>query len=311
MSNALAGRDLVSIKDLTKEEITSILDQAAQFEAQCQERPKLDLLNGRILAALFYEPSTRTRLSFESAMHRLGGDVLSAASAAKTTSAAKGETLADATRIISGYAHIIAQRHPQIGSAKEAAAGATVPVINAGDGSNEHPTQALLDLYTIRQERGQIDGLNVVMAGDLLYGRTVHSLSQAFAHWDVTLTLVSPPALKMASAISDDLGQKISLTETEDLVTALKACDVLYVTRIQRERFSDPADYDKVKDSYVITRELIESINPDVTIMHPLPRVNEIATDVDSLPGAAYFRQADNGVWVRMALMASLLDAVE
>ena len=309
MSNALAGRDLLSIKDLSKEEILLILDQAAQIEEQCQERPKLDLLNGRILAALFYEPSTRTRLSFESAMHRLGGDVLSAASAAKTTSAAKGETLADATRVISGYAHIVVQRHPQIGSAKAAAEGATVPVINAGDGSNEHPTQALLDLYTIRKERGKIDGLNVVMVGDLLYGRTVHSLSQAFAHWDVTLTLVSPPALRMASTIADDLKQKITLTETEDLVTAIKTCDVLYVTRIQRERFNDPADYEKVKDSYVINRELVESTNPDMTIMHPLPRVNEIATDVDSLPVAAYFRQADNGVWARMALMALILDA--
>lgn len=311
MSNTLAGRDLVSIKDLNKEEILRVLEQAARLEEQCQRQPKLNLLNGRILAALFYEPSTRTRLSFESAMHRLGGDVLSAASAAKTTSAAKGETLADATRVISGYAHIVVQRHPQIGSAKEAAEGATVPVINAGDGSNEHPTQALLDLYTIRKERGQIDGLNVVMVGDLLYGRTVHSLSQAFAHWDVTLTLVSPPALRLASPIVDDLKQKIALEETEDLATAMKTCDVLYVTRIQRERFNDPADYEKVKDSYVITRQLVESTNPDMTIMHPLPRVNEIATDVDSLPGAAYFRQADNGVWARMALMALILDAAE
>jgi aspartate carbamoyltransferase catalytic subunit len=311
MSNTLAGRDLVSIKDLSKEEILLILNQAARLEEQCQTQPKLDLLNGRILAALFYEPSTRTRLSFESAMHRLGGDVLSAASAAKTTSAAKGETLADATRVISGYAHIVVQRHPQIGSAKEAAEGATVPVINAGDGPNEHPTQALLDLYTIRKERGQIDGLNIVMVGDLLYGRTVHSLSQAFAHWDINLTLVSPPALRMASSIIDGLKQKIAITETEDLIAAMKTCDVLYVTRIQRERFSDPADYETVKDSYVITRKLVENTNPNMTIMHPLPRVNEIATDVDNLPGAAYFRQADNGVWVRMALMALTLDAME
>jgi aspartate carbamoyltransferase catalytic subunit len=311
MSNSLAGRNLLSIEDLSKAEIEQILEQAAQLEAQCRERPKLDLLNGRILATLFYEPSTRTRLSFESAMLRLGGDVLSSASAAKTSSAAKGETLADAARVISGYAHLIVQRHPRVGSAEEAAAGATVPVINAGDGPNEHPTQALLDLYTIQKERGQIDGLRVAMVGDLRYGRTVHSLSRALAHWDVALTLVSPSALKMPPPITQGLAQKIAVDETEDLAAAMADCDVLYVTRIQRERFDDPADYDAVKDSYVVTRELIERTNPALTIMHPLPRVNEIAADVDGLPGAAYFRQADNGVWARMALMALILDAVK
>ncbi len=311
MSNSLAGRDLLSIEDLSKAEIELILDQAAQLEEQCQKQPKLDLLNGRILATLFYEPSTRTRLSFESAMHRLGGDVLSSASAAKTSSAAKGETLADAARVISGYAHLIVQRHPEILSAQQAAEGATVPVINAGDGSHEHPTQALLDLYTIQKERGQIDGLHIAMVGDLRYGRTVHSLSKALAHWDVTLSLISPPALQMPPLLAHKLKQKITVNETEDLSAVMAACDALYVTRIQRERFKDPADYDAVKDSYVITRELVESTNPEITIMHPLPRVNEIATDVDDLPGAAYFRQADNGVWARMALMALILDAVE
>jgi aspartate carbamoyltransferase catalytic subunit len=309
MSNSLAGRDLLSVEDLNKAEIELILDRAAQLKEQCQKRPKLDLLDGRILATLFYEPSTRTRLSFESAMHRLGGDVLSSASAAKTSSAAKGETLADAARVISGYAHLIVQRHPEILSAKQAADGATVPVINAGDGSHEHPTQALLDLYTIQKERGQIDGLRIAMVGDLRYGRTVHSLSQALTHWDVALTLVSPPSLQMPSPITHKLRQKIAVNETEGLISAMEACDVLYVTRIQRERFQDPADYDKVKDSYVITRKLVNGTNPEITIMHPLPRVNEIATDVDGLPGAAYFRQADNGVWARMALMALVLDA--
>jgi aspartate carbamoyltransferase catalytic subunit len=311
MSNPLAGRDLLSIEDLDKAGIELILNQAAQLEKQCQEQPKLDLLNGRILATLFYEPSTRTRLSFESAMHRLGGDVLSSASAAKTSSAAKGETLADTARVISGYAHLIVQRHPEILSAQQAAEGATVPVINAGDGSHEHPTQALLDLYTIQKERGQIDGLHIAMVGDLRYGRTVHSLSKALTHWDVTLILVSPPALQMPPVLIHNLKQKIAVDETEDLATVMAACDVLYVTRIQRERFEDPADYDAVKDSYIITRELVSSTNPELTIMHPLPRVNEIATDVDDLPDAAYFRQADNGVWVRMALMALILDAVK
>jgi aspartate carbamoyltransferase catalytic subunit len=299
----------LSIEDLNKAEIEMILSQAAQLEEQCQEQPKLDLLNGRILATMFYEPSTRTRLSFESAMHRLGGDVISTASAAKTSSAAKGETLSDAARMLSGYAHLIAQRHPQIGSAKETAVGATIPVINAGDGSNEHPTQALLDLYTIQKERGQIDNLHVAMIGDLKYGRTVHSLSKALVHWDVTLTLVSPQVLQMPPSITQQIQKTITVNETEDLASTMEACDVLYVTRIQKERFEDPADYNKVKDSYVITRELVNSTNPEITIMHPLPRVNEIATDVDSLPGAAYFRQADNGVWARMALMALILDA--
>jgi aspartate carbamoyltransferase catalytic subunit len=301
----------LSIEDLSKAEIEMVLGQAARLEEQCQKQPKLDLLSGRILATMFYEPSTRTRLSFESAMHRLGGDVISTASAAKTSSAAKGETLSDAARMLSGYAHIITQRHPQVGSAKETAEGATVPVINAGDGPNEHPTQALLDLYTIQKERGQIDGLRVTMVGDLKYGRTVHSLSKALVHWGVTLTLVSPQALQMPPSIAQQLKQTIAVNETEDLVSTLETCDVLYVTRIQKERFENPADYDKVKDSYVITRELVNSTNPEITIMHPLPRVNEIATDVDSLPGAAYFRQADNGVWARMALMALILDAVE
>jgi aspartate carbamoyltransferase catalytic subunit len=310
MSSSLAGRDLLSIEDLSKAEIEMVLDQAARLEEQCRKQPKLDLLNGRILATMFYEPSTRTRLSFESAMHRLGGDVISTASAAKTSSAAKGETLSDAARMLSGYAHLIAQRHPQIGSAKETAEGATVPVINAGDGPNEHPTQALLDLYTIQKERGQIDGLRVAMVGDLKYGRTVHSLSKALVHWDVTLTLVSPQALQMPPSITQRLKQTIAVNETEDLASTMGACDVLYVTRIQKERFEDPADYDKVKDSYVITRKLVNSTNPEITIMHPLPRVNEIATDADSLPGAAYFRQADNGVWARMALMALIMDVV-
>jgi aspartate carbamoyltransferase catalytic subunit len=310
MPNPLAGRDLLSIEDLGKEEIELILEQAARFEEQCREQPGLDLLNGRILATLFYEPSTRTRLSFESAMLRLGGGVLSTAEAAKSSSVAKGETLADAARVISGYADIIVQRHPEIHSAKETAEGATIPVINAGDGSNEHPTQALLDLYTIRKERGRIDGLHVAMVGDLRYGRTVHSLARALAHWDVTLTLVSPPTLGMDPLIIEKLKRKIAVDETEDLAAAMETCDVLYVTRVQRERFRDPADYEKVKDSYVINRQMVSSANAEMTIMHPLPRVNEIATDVDSLPGAAYFRQSANGVWVRMALMALILDGV-
>lgn len=305
MPNPLAGQDIIAIGDLSKEEIVLILEQAARFEDWCQEEPKLNLLHNYTLATLFYEPSTRTRLSFEAAMHRLGGDVISVAEAAKSSSAAKGETLADAARVISGYADVIVQRHPAAGSAEEAAMGATVPLINAGDGVGEHPTQALLDLYTIQRERGQIDGLRVGLAGDLKHGRTVHSLSRALAHWDVTLTLISPPALALPDAITGELRQQgLTLHETDDLAAALPACDVLYVTRIQRERFADPAEYEQLRGSYVVDRALIERTNPDVTIMHPLPRVDEIATDVDDLPGAAYFRQAANGVWTRMAILA-------
>ncbi len=308
MPNPLAGRDITAIGDLSKEEIVLILEQAARFEDWCQEEPKLDLLHGRVLATLFYEPSTRTRLSFEAAMHRLGGDVISVAEAAKSSSAAKGETLADAARVISGYADVIVQRHPAAGSAQEAAAGATVPLINAGDGMGEHPTQALLDLYTIQRERGQIDGLRVGLAGDLKHGRTVHSLSRALAHWDVTLTLISPPALALPAAITNGLRQQgLTLHETSNLAAAMPTCDVLYVTRIQRERFGDPAEYERLRGSYVVDRALVERTNPDVTIMHPLPRVDEIATDVDNLPGAAYFRQAANGVWVRMAVLVSVV----
>jgi len=312
MSNPLAGRDIIAIGDLSKEEIVLILEQSARLEELCRQRRKLDFLDGYILATLFYEPSTRTRLSFETAMHRLGGDVISVAEAAKSSSAAKGETLADAARVISGYADVIVQRHPAVGSAREAAAAASVPLINAGDGVGEHPTQALLDLYTIQRERGRLDGLRIGLIGDLKHGRTVHSLARALAHWDVTLTLISPPALAMPATITDALHrQGLTVYETDDLMAAMPACDVLYVTRIQRERFADPAEYERLRGSYVVDRALIERTNPDVTIMHPLPRVDEIASDVDDLPGAAYFRQAANGVWVRMAcLSVCLLDSL-
>lgn len=308
MSNPLKGRDILAIGDLTKEEILLILEQAARFEEECKQTPRLNLLDGRILATLFYEPSTRTRLSFESAMLRLGGGVISVADAMKSSSATKGESLSDAARVVSGYAHVIVQRHPAVGSAQEAAAGATVPVINAGDGVGEHPTQALLDLYTIRRERGQLDGLRICLAGDLKNGRTVHSLARALAYWNVVLTLAAPQALAMPAEIVTELRQKgLSVAETEDLAAAMAASDVLYVTRVQRERFADPAEYERLKGSYVVDRALIAHTNPDITVMHPLPRVDEIATDVDTLPNAAYFRQAENGVWVRMGLLALVI----
>lgn len=308
MPNPLKGRDILAIGDLIREEILLILEQAAYFEEQCKQTPRLNVLDGRILATLFYEPSTRTRLSFESAMLRLGGGVISVAEAMKSSSAAKGETLSDAARVISGYADVIVQRHPAVGSAQEAAAGATVPVINAGDGVGEHPTQALLDLYTIRRERGGLDGLRICLAGDLKHGRTVHSLARALTHWNVTLTLAAPQALAMPTEIVAELRQKgLAVQETEDLAAAMAASDVLYVTRIQRERFTDPAEYERLRGSYAVDRALIERTNPDIKVMHPLPRVDEIAPDVDALPNAAYFRQANNGVWVRMGLLSLIV----
>jgi len=309
MPNPLAGRDIVAINDLSQAEIRLILTHAARFEHWCQEEPKLDLLRDYILATLFYEPSTRTRLSFETAMHRLGGDVISVADARLTSSAVKGESIADTARTIATYADVIVQRHPQPGSARQAADAIDIPVINAGDGAGEHPTQALLDLYTVQRERGQLDGLRIGLAGDLKHGRTVHSLARALAHWDVALTLISPPALAMPAEITGELRQRgLAPQETADLEAAMPACDVLYVTRIQRERFADPAEYERLRGSYVVNRALIERTNPDITVMHPLPRVDEIATDVDALPGAAYFRQAANGVWVRMALLTLVMD---
>jgi aspartate carbamoyltransferase catalytic subunit len=310
MASTLAGRDLISTADLTKQETELVLAQAGQFQQRCQKERRLDLLPGRILATLFYEPSTRTRLSFEAAMQRLGGDVISVAEGAKSSSVAKGESLGDAARVVSGYADVIVQRHPAVGSAQQAAAGATVPLINGGDGVGEHPTQALLDLYTIQQERGTLDELRVGLVGDLKHGRTVHSLSRALSHWQPRLTFISPAELSMPPEISERLlDEGVRIQETDDLAAAIGECDVLYVTRIQRERFGDPAEYERLKESYVLDRALVESTNPNVTVMHPLPRVSEIAHDVDSLPGAAYFRQAANGVWVRMAILALVLGA--
>ncbi len=307
MTNPLAGRDLIAIGDLDKEEIVFLLDEAQRFQAQMAQAHRLLLLKGFLLATLFYEPSTRTRLSFETAMHRLGGDVISVANARATSSAAKGESIADAARTVAGYADIIVQRHPAVGSAREAANAVDVPLINAGDGTGEHPTQALLDLYTMRQEQGRLDGLCVALVGDLKHGRTVHSLAQALAHWQVTLLLVSPSALAMPAPLVATLqAAGLQISETDDLRAAVQQADVLYVTRIQRERFTDPAEYERFRGPYRVDRELLAG-REKLTVMHPLPRVDEIDPAVDSLPNAAYFRQAANGVWVRMALLTALL----
>jgi len=306
--NTLNGRDLIGIADLTKDELTFLLDRAEHLREQVARERRLTLLRGYLLTTLFYEPSTRTRLSFEAAMHRLGGQVLSVADARATSSAAKGESIADAARTVAGYADVIVQRHPAIGSAQEAADAVDIPVINAGDGAGEHPTQALLDLYTIRQEQGSLEGRAVALVGDLKHGRTVHSLARALAHWQATLILVSPAALAMEPATVAQLrAAGLSVEETDDLGQAVRRADVLYVTRIQRERFDDPAEYERLKGAYVVDRALLTQGQPHLTVMHPLPRVDEIAPEVDTLPNAAYFRQAANGVWVRMALLASVV----
>ena len=309
--NSLKNRDLIGIADLSKEEIRAVLTQAAEFEQHLASGRVLRMCDGRILATVFYEPSTRTRLSFESAMHRLGGRVISVAEARTSSSAAKGETIEDSARMLAGYADVIAQRHPAVGSARALADAADVPVINAGDGTGEHPTQALLDLYTIEREKGALDGLSVAMVGDLKNGRTVHSLSRALAHWRVELDLVAPPELAMPPAVVAELRSRgVVVRETSNMDEALQRADVSYITRIQQERFITPDEYLKYKGVYVITADVVRRAKAGVTILHPLPRVDEIAVDVDNLPNAAYFRQARNGVYVRMALLAMVLGAV-
>ncbi|MBA4421124.1 MAG: aspartate carbamoyltransferase [Anaerolinea sp.] len=306
----LKGMDILDGAQFSREEIDFIMTVADDFRGQLKDKPAIDLLKGYVLATLFFEPSTRTRLSFETAMHRLSGNVVGFSSA-ESTSTAKGETLTDTIRTVDQYADIIAMRHPQIGSAKEAAAVSDAPVLNGGDGAGQHPTQALLDLYTIKSERGHVDGTTIVLCGDLKNGRTVHAGVEIYKHYNCKLIMVAPDQLKMPADILNKLrNYGVEVEETSNLETALAKGDVLYMTRIQKERFADPAEYERLKNSYVLTREMVERIQPKLTIMHPLPRVNEITTDVDSLTNAAYFRQVGNGVFIRMALMASVLGKV-
>ena len=304
MTTILNGKDILRTDTLTDEELDLILSTAAHFEERLQGGERLETMAGQLMAALFFEPSTRTRLSFEAAMHRLGGDVISIADP-KTSSAAKGESMADATKVVQGYADVIVMRHPRKGSAQEAADAVSVPVINGGDGAGQHPTQALLDVYTIKKEKGTLDGLTVALAGDLKNGRTVHSLVYLLARFDMRLIFVSPMQLKMPTHITQELvRQGIEVSETEDLAAAMRDSDVVYMTRIQKERFQDPAEYDRLKGAYILDMAMVEQAKLGITIMHPLPRVNEIKKEVDGYAGAAYFRQAYNGVPVRMALLA-------
>jgi aspartate carbamoyltransferase catalytic subunit len=303
-----AGRDIISIRDFSREEIDYILKTAQAMEPLA--RKGSDMLKGKILATLFFEPSTRTRLSFEAAMHKLGGSTIGFAEA-EIASVRKGENLADTVRTVENYADVIAIRHPLEGAARLAAEFAKVPIINGGSGAEEHPTQALLDLYTILKEKDTIDGLKIALVGDLRYGRTVHSLAYALSNYNVELYLVSPESLKMRREVLEEIRGKISVTEETDIAKVIPNLDVLYVTRIQKERFPDPAEYMKVKGSYKIDLELLKRAKKDMIILHPLPRVDEIVSEVDGTPHARYFQQVWNGIVMRMALLALILGAVK
>jgi aspartate carbamoyltransferase len=304
----LKNKDILAAEQFSQDEVWLILKTAEEIEQELETKRSLDRLPGYILATLFYEPSTRTRLSFEAAMHRLGGDVISVAAAKASSSAAKGESLADTARTVEQYADGIVIRHPEIGSAQEMANAASVPVFNAGDGAGQHPTQALLDTYTIWKEHGRLEDLTVALIGDLKHGRTVHSLSTLLSLFDIRLIFVSPAALAMPPEITESLRAKgLEVTESEDLQEAVSQSDVLYVTRIQAERFEDPNEYERLKSSYIVDRGVVEAGKEGMVVMHPLPRVNELNPDVDSLAGAAYFRQMRNGIYVRMALLSLAL----
>lgn len=304
--------NVISIKQfLDRDKLADLFALAAELQDQDAKGKVEPALDGKILAAVFYEPSTRTRFSFETAMLKLGGEVVSTESAGHFSSATKGETLSDTIRIISGYADAIVLRHPEKGAAAIAAEVSAVPVINAGDGPGEHPTQALLDLYTIQKELGKVDGIEVALVGDLKYGRTVHSLLPLLSLYKgVTIRLVSPAALALPEADKEELRKNnIAFEETADLAEAAKTADVIYMTRIQKERFGDASEYERLKDSYILGLDTLALMKGKAIIMHPLPRINEIAPEVDADPRAAYFRQAKNGLYVRMALLRSIFRA--
>jgi aspartate carbamoyltransferase catalytic subunit len=305
VQDSFKNRDIISIRDFTREEIDFVLELSRRFAGRRDQS-----LGGHVLGTLFFEPSTRTRLSFEAAMSMLGGRYISFAEPG-ATSIVKGETLQDTIRVVEGYCDVIVMRHPLEGAARLAAEVSRHPVINGGDGANQHPTQTLLDLYTIRQSVGRLDGLRIAMVGDLRYGRTVHSLAEALTRYDgCHLTFVSPPALRMPRDVREALdGSGTSYREVRNL-EELEPVDILYVTRIQQERFPDPVEYQRVRDVYRLDRNVLRKVGEEVKIMHPLPRVNEIAPELDSFEGSLYFQQAHNGVTVRQTLLALVLGVV-
>ena len=299
----MAKKSLISITDLTKDEIIRITELAAYFE----EHPYEPLLNGRVIASLFFEPSTRTRLSFESAINRLGARVIGFSDTANT-SVSKGETFHATIQVISNYCDMIVMRHSLEGAPRYASEFSKVPIVNAGDGANQHPSQTLLDLYSIKKTQGTLDGINIMMIGDLKYGRTVHSLLQALSHFNTKFTFVAPPELRMPEEYKQFLRDKgLEFTETTEIGDAINEADIVYMTRVQRERFTDPMEYERVKNVYVLKNSMLDNTKDNMRILHPLPRVGEIAYDVDQNPKAYYFNQTENGVYTRMAIISYLL----
>lgn len=306
--NGLAGQDILTVSQFDTAQLERIFERAREMREMVKRIGGTDLLKGHVLACLFYEPSTRTSASFISAMERLGGSVIPITQGVHFSSVSKGESLPDTIRTLEQYSDVIVLRHPELGSAQVAADYASVPIINAGDGPGEHPTQALLDLFTIQDELGRINGLKIAMVGDLRYGRTVHSLTKLLLHYDVTLRFVSPEILRMPLTIMNEvLDSGMEVRETHDVVEVIEKADVLYVTRVQKERFTDLAQYEEVKDQYEITPGLMAQAKEKMIVMHPLPRVGEIHYAVDADPRAAYFRQVQNGMYIRMALLAAVL----
>ncbi len=300
------SRDIISIRDFQRDEIDYVLDAATRIENE-----RADLLEGRVLATLFFEPSTRTKLSFESAMVGLGGKYIGFGEPG-STSTSKGESLADTIRVVEGYCDVMVVRHSIEGAARLAAEVSSKPVINGGDGANQHPTQTFLDLYTIQKTKRRIEGQTIGFVGDLKYGRTVHSLVEALAHYDCRLLFVAPASLEMPSGVIEELTEKgIEFRQVSDLREVAGELDVLYMTRIQKERFPDPVEYERIKNSYQLDETILTFTKPTVRIMHPLPRVKEIGTGLDSVEQAVYFDQAHNGVVVRKALLCLVLGRMQ
>ena len=300
----MSSKSLISIWDFTKEEILHVLETAKEFE----QNKVQNFLEGKVIASLFFEPSTRTRLSFETAVNRLGAKVIGF-SDATNTSQSKGETLKDTIKMVNNYVDMIIMRHPLEGSSRYASEVATVPVVNAGDGANQHPSQTLLDLYSILQTQGTLEGLTINMVGDLKYGRTTHSLLQAMSHFNPKFTFTAPKELEMPQEYKNFLDSKgIEYIETTSLEEHLNDCDILYMTRVQQERFFNEEDYLRLRDSYILEPKKLADAKEDLCIMHPLPRVNEISVAIDDDPRACYFKQVLNGKYMRMALILKLLE---
>jgi len=303
MPTNLKNKDIISIKELTKSDILNILEKAQKLK----QKPQPKLLSGYVLGSCFFEPSTRTRLSFETAMKKIGGNVIGFADPS-ITSTKKGESLYDSIKIIGQYVDVIAMRHPLEGSARRAAEATDKPIINGGDGANQHPTQTLLDLFTIKECQGKIEGLKIAIVGDLKYGRTTHSLAQALINFNARLYFVAPESLQMPEHICNELkAKKIIFSKHKNIEEIINEVDILYMTRIQGERFPDPMEYERIKNVYILKESMLNNVKKNMRILHPLPRVNEITADVDNTKHAYYFEQAENGLYIRQALLALTL----